>query len=100
MSRDATDNYGDSWTISEILNIRESLIVVRGNPWDTQYTLIFNSCGISLVILDQFLADGDGAPCKVVQGMAAHGLLSESVIEISATALTPPTNLRKSAMKV
>ena len=37
---------------------------------------------------------------QVVQGMAAHGLLSESVIEISATALTPPTTLRKSAMKV
>ena len=28
----------------------------------------------------------------MVQGMAAHGPSSESVIEISATALTPPTN--------
>ena len=27
----------------------------------------------------------------VVQAMPAHGLLSESVIEISATAFTPPT---------
>ena len=51
-------------TISEILNIRESLIVEQGNPRDTKYTLIFNSCGISLVTLDQFLADGDGAACK------------------------------------
>ena len=43
------------------------------------------------VVVQGMVVEGTLVHVVVVQAMPAHGLLSESVIEISATAFTPPT---------
>ena len=43
------------------------------------------------VVVQGMVVEGILVHVVVVQAMPAHGLLSESVIEISATAFTPPT---------
>ena len=44
-----------------------------------------------VVVQGMVVVEGTLVHVVVVQAMPAHGLLSESVIEISATAFTPPT---------